>query len=44
MKAFLCVVRRILAVLLALIFALLGAACLIAIRCPTTIRLWSVWP
>ena len=31
MKIFLCVVRRILAVLLALIFALLGAACLIAI-------------
>ena len=31
MKAFLCVVRRVLAVLLALIFALLGAACLIAI-------------
>ena len=31
MKTFLCVVRRVLAVLLALIFALLGAACLIAI-------------
>ena len=31
MKTFLCVVRRVLAILLALIFALLGAACLIAI-------------
>ena len=31
MKTFLCVVRRVLAVLLALIFAPLGAACLIAI-------------
>ena len=31
MKTFLCVVRRVLAVLLALIFALLGAVCLIAI-------------
>lgn len=34
MKTFLCVVRRVLAVLLALIFALLGAACLIAIPLP----------